>query len=183
MGDIIVLFWRNLNATLRNLSFILYYEIIELFFQSITPFAIIWQVCNQSTKPTAPWPPGGVVITQKGGLHQLWGVEDLTNICIPNAFSPLKCVFLPSFFPLLPSLPLLSPFNPKLLVVCCSVAKSCLTLCDPMDSSTQAPLSFTISWSLLRLVSIESVMPSNYLVLCHPLLLPPSIFSSIRVYS
>ena len=41
MGDIIVLFWRNLNATLRNLSFILYYEIIELFFQSITPFAII----------------------------------------------------------------------------------------------------------------------------------------------
>ena len=63
---------------------------------------------------------------------------------------------------------------------CCSVTKSCLTLCDPMDYSTQASLSFTISWSLLKLMSIESVMPSNHLILCCPLLLPPSIFSSIQ---
>ena len=47
----------------------------------------------------------------------------------------------------------------------------------------QPSLSFTISWSLLKLVSIESVMPSNHLVLCHPLLLLPSIFPSIRVFS
>ena len=47
----------------------------------------------------------------------------------------------------------------------------------------QAYLSFTISWSLLKLMSIESVMPSNHLVLCHPLLLLPSIFPSIRVFS
>ena len=47
----------------------------------------------------------------------------------------------------------------------------------------QASLSFTISLSLLRLMSIESVMPSNHLILCHPLLLPPSIFPSIRVFS
>ena len=47
----------------------------------------------------------------------------------------------------------------------------------------QASLSFTISWSLLKCVSIESVMPSTYLVLCHPLLLLPSIFPSIRVFS
>ena len=47
----------------------------------------------------------------------------------------------------------------------------------------QASLSFTISWSLLKLVSIESVMPSNYLILCHPLLLLPSIFPSIRAFS
>ena len=47
----------------------------------------------------------------------------------------------------------------------------------------QASLSFTISWSLLRLMSIESVMPSNNIILCHPLLLLPSIFSSIRVFS
>ena len=46
----------------------------------------------------------------------------------------------------------------------------------------QAPLS-TLSWSLLKLMSIESVMPSNHLILCHPLLLPPSIFPSIRVFS
>ena len=44
-------------------------------------------------------------------------------------------------------------------------------------------LSITNSQSLLRLMSIESVMPSNHLILCHPLLLPPSIFSSIRVFS
>ena len=47
----------------------------------------------------------------------------------------------------------------------------------------QASLSFTVSWSLLKLVSIESVMPSNHLVLCHPLLLLPSISHSIRVFS
>ena len=46
----------------------------------------------------------------------------------------------------------------------------------------QAPLSFNISWSLLELMSIESVMPSNYLILCHPLLLP-SVFPSISIIS
>ena len=55
-------------------------------------------------------------------------------------------------------------------------------LCDPMDSAHQASLSFTISWSLLRLMSIESVMLSNHLILCHPLLLS-SICPSIRVFS
>ena len=58
---------------------------------------------------------------------------------------------------------------------CCSVTQSCLTL-------SQACLSITNSRSLLRLMSIESVMPSNHLILCHPLLLPPSIFPS-RVFS
>ena len=47
----------------------------------------------------------------------------------------------------------------------------------------QVPLSFTVSQSLLQLMSIESVMPSNHLLLCHPLLLLPSIFFSIRVFS
>ena len=65
---------------------------------------------------------------------------------------------------------------------CCSVAQSCPTLCDPMDYS-QASLSFTISQSLLKLMSIELVMPSNHLILCRPLLLLPSIFPSIMVFS
>ena len=47
----------------------------------------------------------------------------------------------------------------------------------------QASLSFTISWSLLKLMSTESVMPSNHLILCHSLLLLPSVFPSIRVFS
>ena len=63
-----------------------------------------------------------------------------------------------------------------------SVAQSCLTLCDSMDCSTPALLSITNFRSLLKLMSIESVMPSNHLILCHPILLP-SIFPSIRVFS
>ena len=50
-------------------------------------------------------------------------------------------------------------------------------------AACQASLSFTISWSLLKLTSIELVMPSNHLILCRPFLLPPSIFPSIRVFS
>ena len=50
-------------------------------------------------------------------------------------------------------------------------------------AACQASLSINNSWSWLRLMSIESVMPSNHLILCHPLLLLPSIFPSIRVFS
>ena len=50
-------------------------------------------------------------------------------------------------------------------------------------AASQACLSFTIFWSLLKLMSIESLMPSNHLVLCHPLLLLPSIFPNVRVFS
>ena len=53
----------------------------------------------------------------------------------------------------------------------------------PWTAACQASLSITNSWSLHKLMSIESVMPSNHLILCHPLLLPPSIFPSIRVFS
>ena len=53
----------------------------------------------------------------------------------------------------------------------------------PWTATHQAPLSITNSWSLLKLISIESVMPSNYHILCCPLLLLPSIFLSIRVFS
>ena len=53
----------------------------------------------------------------------------------------------------------------------------------PWTAACQASLSFTISQSLLKLMSIELVMPSNHLILCHPLLLPPSIFPSIRIFS
>ena len=53
----------------------------------------------------------------------------------------------------------------------------------PWTAACQASLSITNSWSLLKLMSIESVMPSNHLILCCPLLLLPSIFPSIRVFS
>ena len=53
----------------------------------------------------------------------------------------------------------------------------------PWNAAHQAALSFTISRSLLKLMSVESVMPSSYVTLCCPLLLLPSIFPSIRVFS
>ena len=61
---------------------------------------------------------------------------------------------------------------------------SCVQLfVTPLTAACQASLSITSSWSLLKLMPIESVMPSNHLILCHPLLLPPSIFPSIRVFA
>ena len=71
---------------------------------------------------------------------------------------------------------------------CCSLAQSYLTLfiyliCTPMDAARQTSPSFTISRSFLKLMSIESVMPSNHLILCCPRLLLPSIFPSIGVFS
>ena len=64
-----------------------------------------------------------------------------------------------------------------------SAAQYCPTLCDPMDCSTpDFPVLTTIPQSLLKLMSTESVMPSNHLILCHPLFLLPSIFPNIRVF-
>ena len=61
---------------------------------------------------------------------------------------------------------------------------SCVRLFEtPWTAARQASLSITNSRSLLKLMSIDLVMPSNHLILCHPLLLPPSIFPSIRVFS
>ena len=56
-------------------------------------------------------------------------------------------------------------------------------IATPWTAACQASLSITNSWSLLRLMSTESMMPSNHLILCHPLLLLPSIFPSTRVFS
>ena len=69
------------------------------------------------------------------------------------------------------------------LVQFSSVAQLCLTLCDPMDCSTPGFLVHPNSRSLLKLMTIESVMASNHLILYHPLLFLPSIFPNIRVFS
>ena len=70
-----------------------------------------------------------------------------------------------------------------LLVQFSSVTQSCLTLCATWTVACQAFLYITNSWSLLKLIFIESVMPSNHLIIWSSLLLPPSIFPSIRVFS
>ena len=77
----------------------------------------------------------------------------------------------------------LTNFIMQNLVQFSSVAQSCPTLCDPMDCSTPGFPAITNSRSLLKLTSMETVMPSNHLILCRLLLLLPSIFPSIRVFS
>ena len=64
-----------------------------------------------------------------------------------------------------------------------SITQSCPTLCDPMNRSSQASLSITNTQSLPKPMSTESVMPCNHIIFYHPLLLLPSIFPSIRVFS
>ena len=67
-----------------------------------------------------------------------------------------------------------------------SVQFSCSVVSDsatPWTAACQASLYITNSWSLLKLMSVESMMPSNHFILCHPLLLLPSIFPSTRVFS
>ena len=64
-----------------------------------------------------------------------------------------------------------------------SVSQSCPTLWPHGLQHTRFPLSITNSWSLLKLMAIKLVMPSNHLILCHPVHLLPSIFLSIRVFS
>ena len=79
------------------------------------------------------------------------------------------------------------PFSPQHLVDLTFVVVQSLShiqlFVTPWTAARQAFWSFTVSLSLLKLMSIESVMPSNHLILCHPLLFLPSIFSSIRVFS
>ena len=76
--------------------------------------------------------------------------------------------------------------SPRKTVKSCSSVHSLSPVqlfATPGTEACQASLSITNSWSLLKLMSIESMMPSNHLILCHPLFLPPSIFLSIRVFS
>ena len=67
--------------------------------------------------------------------------------------------------------------------LCSSVSQSCLILCDPWTVACQTSLSLTISQSLIKLITIESMMPAMHLIFCLPLLLLPSFFPSIKVFS
>ena len=71
----------------------------------------------------------------------------------------------------------------QMAVIIVQLLRHVLHFAIPRTASCQTSLSFTISGSLLKLMSIESVMPSNHLILCCPLLLLPSVFPSIRVFS
>ena len=73
--------------------------------------------------------------------------------------------------------------NCSLLLVCVQSLRCVQLFSNPWTAACQTSLSFTVSWSLLKLMSIELAMLSNHLILCHPLLFWPSIFPNIRVFS
>ena len=72
---------------------------------------------------------------------------------------------------------------PKFSILIAQSLSHVLLFVTPWTAGLQASWSITISWSFPKLMSIESVIPSNHLILCHPLLLLPSIFTSLRVFS
>ena len=86
------------------------------------------------------------------------------------------------FGPRLGKIPQRRKWQPTPVLVS-SVTQSCPTLCNPMDCSTPGFPVHHQSWSLLKLMSIESMMSSSHLILCRPLLLLPSNFLSVRVFS
>ena len=71
----------------------------------------------------------------------------------------------------------------SIILCCCLVAQLCPTLYEPMDCSMPSFTVLHIPWNLLRLMPIESMMPSNHLIHCCPLVPLPSIFPSIRIFS
>ena len=72
---------------------------------------------------------------------------------------------------------------PSVIIIVVQLLGDAQLFVTPWTAACQASLPFAISLSLLKLMSIESVMPSNHLILCHPLFLLPSIFSSIKIFS
>ena len=159
------------------------------------------QLLSWVQRLVTPWTAAcqaSLSITSSQSLLKLMSVESVMPFNHLILCRPL--LLLPSVFP---SIRVFSSLKGGLLSLCsCSVVSDS---CDPMDCSppgssvhgifqtrvlewvaiafSQASLSITNSWSLLKLMSIESVMPSNHLILCRPLLLLPSVFPSIRVFS
>ena len=122
---------------------------------------------HESEKYATPWTAthqASLSITNSWNLLKLMSIKS----AVPSNHLILCC-------PLL-LLPLIFPSSVQLL----SRFQIFATL---WTTARQASLSITNSWSLLKLMSIESVMPSNHIILCHPFLLPSSIFPSIRVFS
>ena len=126
-----------------------------------------------------------------------WTAARQASLSITNSRSPLRLTSIESVIPsshlilccplllltsIFPSIRVFS--NESVLHISCSVQSlSCVQLfVTPLTAAHQASLSITNSRSPPKPMSIESVMPSNHLILCRPLLLPPSIFPSIRVF-
>ena len=126
---------------------------------------------------TASWVKSGGHTNTSSSLPCLLLYLPTTLPVSQSSNKHIKCPFI------LAKLMNLEGYSPLLGHQFCSVTQSCPTLCDPMTVACQASLSITNTQSLLKFMSIQSGMPSNHIILCHPLLLLPSIFPSMRVFS
>ena len=127
-----------------------------------------------NVRTRAPEQVGVLVPNSHRHVKQLWDRGHTS--CLTDGSQHL---LLRAFFPNLSGSHVWSNLSVQFI----SLTQASPTLCDPMDCSMPASLSITNSRGLLKLRSIESLMPSNHLILCHPLLLLPSILPSIRVFS
>ena len=128
-------------------------------------------------KLTLFWPCSWLYSYTK--LHRLHG--SLQYSTSPNRFFFFGCIF--RVHSTVQSLWLTDWLEKWICYCCCWVTHSCLTLCDPWTAACQTFLSFTISLRVLKFMSIESMTPFNNLILCCPLLLLSSVFSSIWIFS
>ena len=119
-----------------------------------------------------------------------WGLGDVIESCLPAQPTWTCLLWVVDTPPLLSdflnwlchlNMALSSPFDQVLIVV--RSLSHVQLFANPWITTHQASLSFTLSWSLLKLMSVESVMPSSHLIFCCPLLLLPSIFPSIKTFS
>ena len=120
-------------------------------------------------------PEQGVSIVKFWWALSSWQADDTFSLC--------PCVASSWFMSAERSEKLSDIFPPVPLLVGVQLLSHVRLFVTPWTAAGQATLSFAISWSFLKLTSIESVMQSNHLILCHPLLLLLSIFPSIRVFS
>ena len=150
-----------------------------------TGFPLLLPLQLRSTVPSSEKPAVGTFENQHLSsitslpftLLSLWDLSTPWNVIIFLCFN-MKRFYLVHCYTLVARWVALS----RCSVNCCLVAQLCPTLETPWSVAHQASLSFTISRSLFKLMSIGLIMPSNLLIFCHPLLLP-SVFPSIRVSS
>ena len=112
-------------------------------------------------------------------FNPLFSAQISSEACALNTHAPL-CLKVEG---LLPPKAAIFPVCTVVITVVVQLLSCVQLFATPWTAARQASLSITNSWSLLKLMSMESVMPSNHLILCCPLLLLPSIFPSIRVFS
>ena len=137
--------------------------------------------CSWLLRPSQRSWPGG--LTNQDKVASVWGLQAMFPSIFHNC--KIKLIAMVAVCETLTACPACCQARYSMsIVISVQFSLSCVWLfATPWTAAHQASLSITNSQSVLKFMFIKSVMPSNHLILCHPLLLPPSIFPSIRVFS